>query len=468
MESLLTKIHNREQLIACGDGPSRQVVLDIAEKVLSRLDAYRRISGLLSLDGHELRVGTRTWDLRAKRNVYLLGAGKACNAMALAVDHALGDRLTHGIAIVKTAEATDDFHHTEVHVGGHPLPNAAGHEATRRALELVDAADKDDLFIAVVSGGSSALMNVPVEGISVEDEIQATDVLLRTGASIYEINAIRRHISQVNGGRLAQRVAARGSELIGIAISDAVGNPPTSDITIPYDRYASTPIGPDPTTLDDARRIMQTYGLRDRLPSTVVTFLDDAGPEHETPKAFPDNTYFLINTVADSCRYAAEASAARGLNVHVLTSSLEGESSEAGRFFASVARETHTFDRPFQPPALVVSAGETVTTIPDSDLIEGTGGPSHELTAAFAIAASTVPGACMFSIDSEGTDGTTPAAGGITDSTSLARATAAGVDLKAALRGHATHEALTAIGDVVMTGNTGTNVCDINLLYVSG
>lgn len=460
------KIRNRDDLLSCGDAVGREVVLDVTEQVLRRLDAYERIRGIARLDGDQLTIGTRRWDLSGKRHVYLVGAGKACNAMAMAVEDVLGDRLTAGIAIVKVAEDTDTLTRTRVVVGGHPLPNEAGLEASRAILALVDQAGPDDLFIAVISGGSSALMNCPVDGISLRDEQDATDVLLKSGAGIYEINAVRRHISQTNGGRLAQRIADRGAELIGIGISDAVGNAPTGDIRVPYGRYASTPIGPDKTTLDDARRTIAEYDLADRLPAGIVTYLRDAGPELETPKAFPQNTYFLLNTVADSARYAQEAAARLGVPAHVVTTFLEGESKDAGAFFAALAREIQTSDSPFAAPCLLISAGETTTLIADNATITGHGGPSQELTVGFALAAAATTGACMLSIDSEGTDGTTPAAGGLTDSTTRLRADVAGVDLRAALRGHASYEALSAVGDVVVTGNTGTNLCDFNLLYV--
>src|SRR5690606_12956884 len=165
---------------------------------------------------------------------YLVGAGKACNHMAMAVDHVLGDRLTRGIAIVKVREDTDRFNRTEVHVGGHPLPNEEGLRASRRIIEMVDQAGPDDLFIGVISGGSSALMSCPVEGISLQDEIDATDVLLKSGAGIYEINAVRRHVSALNGGMRAKRIRDVGAELIGFGISDAVGMPATGDIAVPY------------------------------------------------------------------------------------------------------------------------------------------------------------------------------------------------------------------------------------------
>lgn len=462
----MKKIKNETEILSHGDKQSRQIVLDITDKTLQRLDSYERIKSIMSLQGDILQIGTKSWNLSEKRNVYLLGAGKACNAMAMAVDEILGERLTQGIAIVKVPEDTDVFNKTEVYVGGHPLPNEEGYLACKKILDLVDNAGKDDLFIVVISGGSSALMSCPIDGITLQDEIDTTDIMLKSGAGIYEINAIRRHISQMNGGMLAKRIQAVGAELIGFGISDAVGNPPTGDIGIPYAKYASTPMGPDNTTLDDARRVMKDYNVLQRLPEKVVDYLQNVGPEGETPKAFPDNTYYLINTLPDSCIYAKEIAEEMGISAIILTTYLEGESREAGTFFASLAREIQTYSNPIKAPCIVLSSGETTTQILDNKLITGHGGPSQELTASFAITAVKTQGACMLSIDSEGTDGTTLVAGGITDSTSYHKAQELSVDLYANLRGHASYEALHAIGDVVFTGNTGTNLCDFNILYI--
>lgn len=462
----MKKIRNVQHLLAEGDIASRKIVLEIADRTLQRLDSYARMRGMMSLEGDILTIGERSWDLSKKRHVYLFGAGKACNHMAMAVDHVLGDRLTKGIAIVKIHEPSDRFHRTEVVVGGHPLPNQAGFEASKRIIEIVDQAGPDDLFICVISGGSSALMSCPVDGITLQDEIDTTDVLLKSGAGIYEINAVRRHISALNGGMLAKRIQDRGAELIGFGISDAVGSPATGDICKPYAAYKSTPIGPDATTLDDARATIDNYAVADRLPKSVVDYLRDAGPEKETPKAFPDNTYFLLNTLPDSCLYARDVAQDMGLNAVILTSFLEGESRDAGTVMASLAREIQAYGNPVKPPCVLLSSGEVTTRILDNDEIKGHGGPGQEMTVSFAIAAAKTRGACLLSIDSEGTDGTAPIAGGITDSASMGLAQKQGINLHQVLRDHSCFEALDAIGCGVFTGNTGTNLCDLNILYV--
>ncbi|RQR97570.1 glycerate kinase [Burkholderia sp. Bp8991] len=462
----MKKIRNYEALLSNGVVSSRQIVLEIADRTLDRLDSYQRIRSIMRMEDSVLHIGTRSWDLSRKRNVYLVGAGKACNHMAMAVDHVLGDHLTHGIAIVKIREESDRFNKTEVFVGGHPLPNEEGHRASKQIIELVDQAGPDDLFIAVISGGSSALMSCPIEGISLQDEIDTTDVLLKSGAGIYEINAVRRHISALNGGMLAQRIQDTGAELIGFGISDAVGSPATGDISVPYAAYKSTPIGPDMTTLDDARATIINRNVADRLPKSVVDYLMNAGPDAETPKAFPDNTYFLLNTLPDSCIYAKAVCEEMGIPAMIVSSFLEGESRDAGTFFASMAREIQTYGNPIEPPCVLLSSGEVTTLIDDNSVIKGHGGPGQEMAASFAIAAAKTTGACLLSIDSEGTDGTATVAGGITDSTSFTAAAAKGVNLYQALREHSCFEALESIDSAIFTGNTGTNLCDLNILYV--
>lgn len=460
------KIKNRAEILSQGDVESKQILLDITEKTLNRLDAYNRIKSIMHMEGSVLCIGEKRWDLSKKKHVYMIGAGKACNAMTMAVDEILGDYLTRGFAIVKIAEDTDFYRHTEVFVGGHPIPNEEGLRACQLILDVVDNSGPDDLFITLMSGGSSALMGCPVPGITLDDEKTTTDVLLKSGAGIMEINAVRRHISQMNGGNLAKRIRAVGADMIGFSIFDVVGYPPTGDISIPYPHLTGTPIGADDTTLDEARRVIHDYGVADRLPKSVVDYLMNAGPDKETVKDFPEFTYYGVNSLPDSCRYAQEIATEMGLNTMILTSFLEGESKDAGTMFASLAREIQAYGNPIKAPCVVISAGETTTKITDNRTIKGHGGPGQELTASFAISAKKAPGSCMLSIDSEGTDGTTPLAGGITDSQSYELALQKGINLYDALSGHACYEALSAIGAGILTGNTGTNVCDFNLMYV--
>lgn len=460
------KIKNRFDILSHGETESKRIILDITEATLQKLDGYKRIKSIMSLDGDILSIGSRTWDLSKKRNVYLLGGGKACNAMAMAVEEILGEHLTDAYAIVKIKEDKDIFNKTKIFVGGHPIPNEEGLRACKEMLELVDSSTPDDLFIVVISGGSSALMSCPIDGLSLEDEMETTDIVLKSGAGVIELNAIRRHISQMNGGKLAQRIQAVGAELIGIAINDAVGFPETKDIGIPFEDYSGTPIGPDNTTLEEARRVIRDYDLSDRLPKRVVDYLMNCGPEGETPKEFPNNTYFVLNTLPDSCVYAKEIAENMGIPALILTSFIEGESKDAGTFFASIAREIQAYGRPIKAPCVVISSGETTTKILDNKVIKGHGGPSQELTASFAITAAKTKGVAMLSIDTEGTDGTTKVAGGITDSKTYEIACEKGINLYTSLREHSTYEALAEIGDVVYTGNTGTNLCDFNIMYV--
>lgn len=463
---MISKIKNSTALLSHGAVSSRQLLLEITEELLQKLDAYEQITRIMRLEGDILWIGKKSWDLSKKKNIYLIGAGKACNHMARAVDTILGDRLTRGIAIVKIAEPEDIFHKTEVYVGGHPLPNEEGYRASLKIIDLIDHATKDDLFITVISGGSSALMSCPLPGISLDDEIQTTDTMLKSGADIYEINAIRRHISSLNGGRLAQRIRAIGAEMIGIGISDGGGIPPTADIEIPFTNYKGTPIGPDNTTLEFAKQTINNYGVKDRLPSSVVNYLFSVGEEGETPKAFPENTYYLLNSVPDSSKIAKEIASSKGIKSYILTTGINGESKEIGLFLSSLAKEIQEYGNPVSAPCLIIASGETYTTIPDSSVIRGHGGPSQELTLGFALTANKVPGAAILSIDTEGTDGTTPVAGALTDSFTMAAIEEKGIDAYAMLRGHAAYETLSAVSDVIITGNTGTNLCDFDLMYI--
>ena len=330
-------------------------------------------------------------------------------------------------------------------------------------LQLVEGATCDDLFIGLISGGSSALMACPLPGISLDDEIACTKELLASGARILEINAVRRHISAVNGGRLARAVDEKGARMINFIVSDGVGNAPLTDPLAPA-RFFGTPVAPDKTTFTDARNVLAKYNLRAKIPLSIVEFIDQAGTILETPKIFSDRIQqFVIQKVADAGTAAVAAAESLGLNATILTTFLQGESREAGTFLACVAKEIAAYHRPLTPPCLLIAGGETTTTI---DERSGLGGPSQELALGFALEIAGQAGICLTAVDTDGTDGPTHAAGGIVDGMTVERARQGGIDIFRHLQLHESLKVFEALGDEIITGNTGTNVCDLNLVSI--
>jgi len=384
--------------------------------------------------------------------------------MARGVEDVLGDRISEGLVIVKQMDGDDRLHRIELVEGGHPLPNEKGLLASRRILHMVDQATADDLFISVISGGSSALMSCALAGITLEDERKLTEELLKTSARIIEMNAVRRHISAITGGRLAQRIDSKGAEMINLIVYDVVGEKPTTDPTRPV-QFCGTPVAPDTTTLQDARNVIEKYNLASRIPRSVVEYLKKDDPARETPKVLSHRIHhFVLQRAADACEAAKRAADERGVPGHILTTLLEGESSQAGTFLACVAKEIALNNRPIPPPCVLITGGETTTSI---DGPCGLGGPSQELALSFSLEIAGLKGFAIGAVDTDGTDGPTDIAGGITDGTTVERGRLKGLDVYACLRAHDSYHGLKILGDEIMTGNTGTNLCDLNVIYIS-
>ncbi len=463
---MIPKIKNRQELLSCGDVPSKALILDVLEETLQAMDAKVRLPQFVSRTGSILKIGRCEWDLAQKRHVYLICGGKAANATYMALEAILGEYLTDGIAIVKSIESEDRFEKCRVFTGGHPLPNMEGYRGCMEILRMVETANEDDLFISVISGGTSALMSCPLEGLTLEEEILTTDVMLKSGAGIYEINAIRRHISRINGGHLAGEIEKRGAEMILLMYKDAVGYEPTTDPGVPA-LVTGGPMAPDYTTLQDAKNTIRNYNLENKLPKRVVEFFNNCTEKEETPKELKRLTSFVINTLPDVCLCAKKVAEQKGIKTMILTSSLTGSGKDMGTFFAAIAREVHSTQNPMKAPCMFIASGEVNTIIDDPQSIHGTGGPGQEMAASFAIASRNIRGATLLSIDSEGTDGPTDAAGGIADGATFALAQQKDVDLYKALRHHATYQVLSKLNGLVMTGNTGLTLCDLHILYIS-
>ena len=389
--------------------------------------------------------------------VLVVGAGKASGAMAVAVEDIWGDRIVDGLVAVKDGYVAPT-RRVRLVEAGHPVPDERGAEAARDIRVLVEAAGADDLVLVLVSGGGSALTPAPPPPITLADKQEMTRLLLAAGATINQVNAVRKHCSLLKGGQLAQ--AAMPARVEALLLSDVVGDP--------LDVIASGPTTPDPSTFADALGILDGFGLRDIAPRSVVVRLEQGarGEIPETPK--PGDPVFtrVRNTVIGNNALVVDAAAAKaqalGFTSHVLSRALEGEAREAAKRFVAMARSIQDGKGPVAPPACVIAGGETTVTVRG----RGKGGRCQEFALAAALEMEGSSGAVVLAAGTDGTDGPTDAAGAIVDGGSAARARAHGMDPAARLADNDAHPVLQASGDLVVTGPTNTNLLDIYLVIV--
>ncbi|MFB6107158.1 MAG: glycerate kinase [Halobacteriaceae archaeon] len=442
-------VSNRSALLERGQTALREVALDVADGALAAMHPDALVPAHLALDGDVLRADGRTYDLSAVDRVLLLAAGKGSLALASAVREVLGDRIDAGVVVEKAGQG-GDLADWPVHEAGHPLPDEGSVAAADAVLAVADDAGPDDLVVACVTGGASALIAAPAGDLRLADLRTTTDLLLRAGAPIQDVNAVRTHLSRLKGGRLADRIAP--ARCLTLVVVDEVGGAPWG------------PTVPDEATFDDAWAALDRHGLLDAVPDRVRAHLarGRSTPATETPGPGTFDAPAEAVVLADApalCDAAAAAAADRGYDAHVLSASVEGESREVARAFGAVARECADRGRPFEAPAVLVSGGETTVTLGGE---AGAGGPNQEFALAFA---REIPDreVCTVAVGTDGTDGPTDLAGGVADGTTLSRAAEAGVDVDRALREHDAATALRDLGDAVVTGPTGTNVMDLRV-----
>jgi len=377
------------------------------------------------------------------RGVTLVAIGKAAWRMAAAAHAVLGDQINRGIVITKYAHSEGPIGCLEIVEAGHPVPDASGVAGARRALELVRGLTSEDTVLFLVSGGGSALFELPLDGCSLEDIADLTRQLLACGADITEINCLRKHLSAVKGGRFAQACAP--ASVLSVILSDVLGDP--------LDAIASGPAVPDTSTCEDAARIIAKYGLRiaDHLMPLLAL---------ETPKALSSVTTLITGNVTALCAAAAESAKALGYAPLVLTTTLACEAREAGSMLASIAQEIRRSASPLRAPCAVIMGGETVVHLRG----KGKGGRNQELALAAAPGISGLENTCVFSLGSDGTDGPTDAAGGIVTGEFAVACKAAGLSIDAAMQNNDAYPLLKAMDALVMTGPTGTNVNDVSVL----
>src|SRR5438132_2117632 len=434
----------------------RQSARLIWEAALNAANPAICIRNFVQVNEGVLSVGGKEIPLRGK--LIVIGAGKPSAKMAQVVEEILGKHITGGLVVTKYGHALP-LQRIQLIEAGHPIPDAVGSRAVQQTRQLVSGLTSEDVVLVLISGGGSALWPAPAEGITLEEKQEVTSLLLRAGATIRELNAVRKHLSDVKGGQLAKWAAP--ARVISLIMSDVIGDP--------IDFIASGPTAPDTTSFSDALAMVQKYGLE--IPEAVrERFQEGArGNIPDTPK--PGDPLFknVDNIVIANNRLLVDAAAEKArelqLNTLLLGTEVEGEAKDIGRFFAAIARETARTGNPIKPPACILAAGETTVTVRG----HGTGGSNQEVALAWAISVAARPfsgQSCFASVATDGTDGPTSAAGGLVDPFTCSRAIELGLAPQQFLRANDSSNFLKATGDLIVTGPTQTNLMDLQILLV--
>ncbi len=434
----------------------RDSALAIYRAALDAADPRAAIRRAVQREGDTLRIDMRKYDL-SRGHVFVVGFGKASAAMAEAIEGICGDKIARGAVSVKYGH-TLPLRKIQLLEAGHPLPDANSIHSAEEILDVLRGARESDLVICVISGGGSAILELPVDGISLDNLRVTTDTLLRSGATINEMNAIRKHLSQVKGGQLGRY--ANGAHIVSLILSDVIGSP--------IDTIASGPTAPDSTTYADALDVIDRRGLRTQSPVSVIHHLERGthGEIPETPKgndpmfARVQNVIVADNTIA--CNAALEASRERGFNALLLSSFIQGQAREIAKMLAAIAKEIAQSNRPVPRPACIIVGGETTVSIRGT----GTGGRCQELALAAAIEIAGIDNGVILAGGTDGTDGPTDAAGAIVDGTTVVRAAERGLDARAFLSNNDAYHFFQPLDDLIMTGPTNTNVNDVMLTLV--
>lgn len=449
-------IKNKDKLLSHGNKKLRQMALEIIEYALEQADPYKAVQKLVRLEGSRLTIDNLCLNLRENQRIFLIGAGKATYPIARALEDILGDWIADGVIICKHGQE-GRMKHSRLYLAGHPIPDRSGFEAAAEALALAQMTRPGDIVFGCITGGSSALMPYPVEGVSLDEKRTVNQLLLTCGANIYEINAVRKHLSRIKGGRLALAMSPKAC-LINLTVSDVTGDELD---------YITDPTVPDTSWFEDARSMLTKYSLWEKVPISVGEYLKNASHAQETPKeadlAGRKRYDFILVKGDEACNASARKAAEMGLNVMVLSTQFEGESRELGRNFAAIAKEILLKKRPLDVPCLIIGGGETTVTVGEQ---AGLGGPNQEFALAAAIEIQGMRNVVIAGIDSDGTDGPTNLAGGIVDGQTATVASDNGLDLFTSLMQHDVTPAMISLGDGIETGNTGTNVNDLKLMII--
>ena len=437
-----------------------QALDEIQQSALEAVDPHKAVLNFLNRENDQLRIDGRGYAL-SDRRVFLAGVGKAAVPMAQAVEDVLGDQLEKGMVIVKYGHAAD-LEKTTVLEGAHPEPDEAGSEAARSLLAFVgDHLEPKDLLLVVISGGGSALLPVPVEKITFEEKRQTTSLLLQSEATIQEINTIRKHLSQVKGGRMLDYT--QGAELLVLLLSDVVGDDLAS--------IASGPTSPDPTTFQQCAEIIRRHGIEQSLPEAVRAYLS-AGARNQGPSETlkpGDARFDRVHNVIVGCNIQALEAAAKkarelGFTPLILSDSITGNTTEAALMHVALARQVLKTGDPLPSPCCLISGGETTVRLRG----DGKGGRNQEfaLWCAREIADWSHAEVLFSSLGSDGTDGPTDAAGAVASPETSRRAAAKGLSIQDYLDRNDSYHFFREVGGLITTGPTLTNVMDLRFVLI--
>jgi len=431
---------------------TRNILTDIFKRSLLAIDPYQAVASHSDTIRRAYRSGSFT-------NLVLIGFGKASPLMSKAIEDDLGDLLANGVIVTKYGHSVPGNRDSKIttYEAGHPMPDENGVRAANEIVKVLNKADMNTLVVCLISGGGSALLAAPYGDITLDDKKEVTGMLLNAGADIYELNTVRKHISAVKGGRLA--VSAKPATIISLILSDVMGDR--------LDVIASGPTAPDKTTYKDADAVLRKYHLEGRLPSRVAETIDKGmrGLMPETPKdgdpVFQRVSNIIIGNnkmATDAARKAAELS---GYRTTVLSNELSGEASIVAR---ELARKAIEYKQSLTPgdKACLITGGETTVTVRGN----GKGGRNTELALAFGLEIQGLPGITFLSAGTDGTDGPTDAAGAFADGQTITRAAEDGIDAAQYLQNNDSYTFFSRTGGLFITGPTGTNVMDIQIILL--
>lgn len=436
----------------------------IFKAALAAVEPAHAVQKAMARTGDVLKVShgkklIKSLDLKKINRIFLVGGGKATAPMAKAVEKILGAKLTEGIISVKKGHGLQ-LKKTTVLEAAHPVPNKAGVSAANKIKKLLEQTDKDDLVISLISGGGSALLPLPVPGLKLSEKQSVTKMLLGCGATIHEINAVRKHLSLLKGGQMA-RLAAPAT-VINLMLSDVVGDD--------MDTIASGPFVPDRSTFEEVAVILAKYKLMKKVPAGVRTHLKQGltgqVPEtpHEGDPAFDKVTNLIVASNYLSLLAAEKEAKKLGYRPLILSSTIEGETRDVARVHMAIAREVKTSGHPIKAPACLISGGETTVTLRG----KGKGGRNQEFVLAAALELKGLDDILVFSGGTDGTDGPTDAAGAMADAGTCLRAAKAGLSPQRHLLENDAYPFFDKLGDLVKTGPTRTNVMDVRLVMIDG